>query len=147
MSHNNCSVKRAEKILSMVLGNGDTKRDHQESRDTITRSLASDLEHYRVQLEEVNQVIETIIPEFDCTLMTMPGIDLITAANILSEIGNISRFPNIAKLAEFAGIVSVNFSSAGKDMCPKQGNRRLQVIFYFLAIQMIQVCLVQQEIN
>jgi hypothetical protein len=35
----------------------------------------------------------------------------------------------------------VNFSSAGKgnDKPSKQGNRRLQAIFYFLAIQMIQV--------
>ena len=141
VSHNNCSVKRAEKILSLVRADGDTKRDHQESRDTITRSLVSDLEHYRVQLEEVNQAIEMLMPEFDCTLMTMPGIELITAANMLSEIGNISRFPNSAKLAKFAGIAPVNFSSAGKgkDVCPKQGNRRLQAIFYFLAIQMIQV--------
>ncbi len=71
----------------------------------------------------------------------MPGIDIVTAANILSEIRNIERFPNASKLAKFAGIAPVNFSSAGKgkDMCPKQGNRRLQAIFYFLAIQMVQV--------
>ena len=106
LSHNNCSVKRAEKILSLVQADGDTKRDHQESRDTITRSLVSDLEHYRVQLEEVNQAIETIMPEFNCTLMTIPGIDLITAANMLSEIGNISRFPSAAKLAKFAAAPS-----------------------------------------
>jgi transposase len=50
-------------------------------------------------------------------------------------------FPNANKLAKFAGIAPVNFSSTGKgkDMCPKQGNRRLQAIFYFLAIQMIQL--------
>ena len=73
--------------------------------------------------------------------MTMPGIDIVTAAEILSEIGNIERFPNASKLAKFAGIAPVNFSSAGKgkDVCPKQGYRRLQAIFYFLAIQMIQV--------
>ena len=66
---------------------------------------------------------------------------MITAAKILSEIGDINRFPNANKLAKFAGIAPVNFSSAGKgkDMCPKQGNRRLQAIFYFLAIQMIQI--------
>ena len=107
----------------------------------ITHSMVSDLEHYRIQLEEVNQAIQILMPEFDCTLMAMPGIDLITAANMLSGIGNISRFPNAAKLAKFAGIAPVNFSSAGKgkDMCPKQGNRRLQAIFYFLAIQVMQV--------
>lgn len=95
VSHNNCSVKRAEKILELVKSDGETCRDCQESRDIITRSLAYDLEHYRKQME----------------------------------------------LAKFAGIAPINFSSAGKgkDMCPKQGNRRLQEIFYFLAIQMVQV--------
>ena len=90
---------------------------------------------------EVEEAIKGILPYFQCTLMTMPGIDIVTAANILSEIGNIERFPNASKLAKFAGIAPVNFSSAGKgkDMCPKQGNRRLQAIFYFLAIQMVQV--------
>lgn len=60
---------------------------------------------------------------------------------MLSEIGDISRFSSADKLAKFAGIAPVNFSSAGKgkDMCPKQGNRRLQSIFYFMAIQMIQI--------
>ena len=141
VSHNNCSVKRAEKILELVKSDGETYRDCQESRDIITRSLAYDLEHYRKQMEEVEAAIEAMLPEFDCTLMTMPGIDIITAANILAEIGNIDRFPNAKKLAKFAGIAPINFSSAGKgkDVCPKQGNRRLQAIFYFLAIQMVQV--------
>ena len=74
---------------------------------------------------EVEEAIKGILPYFQCTLMTMPGIDIVTAANILSEIGNIERFPNASKLAKFAGIA--------------QGNRRLQAIFYFLAIQMVQV--------
>ncbi|MSS38551.1 IS110 family transposase [Clostridium sp. WCA-389-WT-23D1] len=141
VSHNNCSVKRAEKILELVKSDGGTCRDCQESRDIITRSLANDLEHYRKQMEEVEAAIEAMLPEFGCTLMTMPGIDIITAANILAEIGNIDRFPNAKKLAKFAGIAPINFSSAGKgkDVCPKQGNRRLQAIFYFLAIQMVQV--------
>lgn len=92
-------------------------------------------------MKEVEAAIEAMLPNFNCTLMTMPGIDIATAANLLSEIGNIDRFPNANKLAKFAGIAPVNFSSAGKgkDVCPKQGNRRLQAIFYFLAIQMVQV--------
>ena len=141
VSHNNCSIKRAEKILELVRTDGQTVREHQESRDAITRSIAGDLEHYREQLEIVETAIETMLPSFNCTLMTMPGVDVTTAANMLSEIGDINRFPNANKLAKFAGICPINFSSAGKgkDMCPKQGNRRLQAIFYFLAIQMIQV--------
>ena len=64
-----------------------------------------------------------------------------TVAKLLSEIGDIRRFPNADKLANFAGIAPVNFSSAGKgdDKPSKQGNRRLQGTIYFLAIQMIQL--------
>ena len=71
----------------------------------------------------------------------MPGVNDITVAKLLSEIGDIRRFPNADKLANFAGIASVNFSSAGKgdDKPSKQGNRRLQGAIYFLAIQMIQL--------
>ena len=141
ISHNNCSIKRAEKILELVRTDGQTIREHQESRDAITRSIAGDLEHYREQLEIVETAIVNMLPSFNCTLMTMPGVDVTTAANMLSEIGDINRFPNANKLAKFAGICPINFSSAGKgkDMYPKQGNRRLQAIFYFLAIQMIQI--------
>ena len=141
VSHNNCSIKRAEKILELVRMDGQTTREHQEGRDAITRSIEGDLDHYREQLEIVETAIETMLPSFNCTLMTMPGVDVTTAANMLAEIGDINRFPNANKLAKFAGICPINFSSAGKgkDMCPKQGNRRLQAIFYFLAIQMIQV--------
>ena len=140
-SHNNCSTKRAERILELVKSDGETYRDCQESRDAITRGLVRDLDHYWEQMKEVEAAIEAMLPSFNCTLTTMPGIDITTAANLLSEIGNIDRFPNANKLAKFAGIAPVNFSSAGKgkDMCPKQGNRRLQSIFYFLAIQMVQV--------
>ena len=127
--------------MELVKADGETRRDCQESRDAITRGIVQDLQHYQKQRDEIEKAIETLLPEFHCTLMTMPGIDMVTAANILAEIGNIERFPNAKKLARFAGIAPVNFSSAGKgkDVCPKQGNRRLQALFYFLAIQMVQV--------
>lgn len=79
-------------------------REYQKSRDAITRNLVSDLEHYRIQLEEVSKAIENLLPEFNGTLTTMPGIDMITAANILSEIGEIARFPRANKLAKLAKI-------------------------------------------
>lgn len=53
VSHNNCSVKKAEKILELVRTDGETLRDCQESRDIITRGLVRDLQHYEEQTEEV----------------------------------------------------------------------------------------------
>ena len=76
-----------------------------------------------------------------CTLTTIPGVNIITAVKILAEIGNIRRFPNKDKLAQFAGIAPIKLSSSGKgkDKATKQGNRRLQAILYLLAIQLVQV--------
>lgn len=76
-----------------------------------------------------------------CTLTTIPGVSVITAVKILSEIGDIKRFGNANKLAQFAGIAPLHLSSSGKgkDMATKQGNRRLQATIYFFAVQMIQI--------
>lgn len=100
-----------------------------------------DVRHYVTQLEEVDKAITDFLPRFECTLNTIPGVSDTTVAKLLSEIGDIRRFPNADKLANFAGIAPVNFSSAGKgeDKSSKQGNRRLQGTIYFLAIQMIQL--------
>lgn len=141
VSHNRCSINTANVILDMVKNDGNTNHEYQSSRDAITRSLVRDLQHYNTQLKEVEKSIEELYPVFECTLMTMPGVDIATATNMLAEIGDIKRFPSADKLAKFAGVAPVRFSSAGKgnDLPSKQGNRRLQAIFYFLAIQMIQV--------
>ena len=74
-------------------------------------------------------------------LQTMPGISTVTSCALISEIGDINRFSNPNKLAKFARNAPVNFSSAGKgkDKVSKQGNRKLHGIFYFLAVQQVQV--------
>ena len=74
-------------------------------------------------------------------LEIMPGIDTVTACALVSQIGDVNRFKSADKLARFAGIAPVKFSSAGKgkDKKSKQGNRTLHGIFYFLAIQQVQV--------
>jgi len=74
-------------------------------------------------------------------LETIPGIDIVTATTLVAGIGDIGRFRNADKLARFAGIAPVNFSSAGKgkDKQSKQGNRQLYATIYFLAIQQIHV--------
>lgn len=47
-------------------------------------------------------------------LMTMPGISFYSALLILSEIGDINRFPSAGHLASYAGLVPSVYSSGGK---------------------------------
>ena len=113
----------------------------EDARDMVTLSIVSDLQHYDSQLAEVDRMLEQMYKMLGCTLTTIPGVSIITAVKILSEICNIKRFANANKLAQFAGIAPLHLSSSGKgkDMATKQGNRRLQATIYFLAVQMVQV--------
>ena len=94
-----------------------------------------------LKLAEVDKMLEQMYKMLGCTLTTIPGVNVITAVKILAEIGDIKRFSNANKLAQFAGIAPLHLSSSGKgkDVATKQGNRRLQVTIYFLAIQMVQL--------
>jgi transposase len=73
---------------------------------------------------------------FDYKLETMRGINFITAASLISEIGDISKFKTSAKLSRFAGISPVTYASGKTDMqySNKRGNRQLNKIIRGLAV-------------
>lgn len=85
--------------------------------------------------------MKKLLKLLDLKLETIPGVDTVTAIALVAHIGNIKRFRNADKLAKFSGIAPVNFSLAGKgkDKKSKQGNRELYGVFYFLAVQQVQV--------
>jgi len=141
VSHNKCSTKTCETILNAVAGDKVKYIKYQDERDMVTLSIVRDLQHYNEELDKVDEMLEKMYKDLGCTLTTIPGVNVITAVKILSEIGDIKRFGNANKLAQFAGIAPLHLSSSGKgkDLATKQGNRRLQAIIYFLAIQMIQI--------
>lgn len=141
ISHNRCSTKTCENILDNVKDDKALENDYQDSRDMIIRSLVKDLRHYEEQLKEVDEEIERMYNSMGCTLTTIPGVNVITAAKIVSEIGDVRRFSSASKLAQFAAIAPLKMSSANSETTKKrkEGNRRLQATIYFLAIQMIQV--------
>ena len=136
VSHNKCSTKTCEKILDAVASDKVKNNAYQDARDMVTLSIVSDLQHYDSQLAEVDKMLEQMYKMLGCTLTTISGVNVITAVKILAEIGDIKRFSNANKLAQFAGIAPLHLSSSGKgkDVATKQGNRRLQATIYFLAI-------------
>ena len=121
VSHNKCSTKTCEKILDAVASDKVKNNDFQDARDMVTLSIVSDLQHYDKQLAEVDKMLEKMYDMLHCTLTTIPGVSIIMAVKILSEIGDIKRFANANKLAQFAGIAPLHLSSSGKgkDMATK----------------------------
>jgi len=104
---------------------GDTRKDYQPERDFIVRNIVKDIRHNKELIAEIDDELRKLIPLTGYKLHTMPGIDLVTEAQIISEIGDINRFPDSDKLARFMGLAPVQFSSAGKgkDQRCRNGNR------------------------
>lgn len=76
-------------------------------RDSFALQLKLLIEQIRfieAQVSDVETEIKTILGKIDSPVTTIPGIGNVTAAAILGEIGDISRFSNASKLAAYAGI-------------------------------------------
>ena len=83
----------------------------------------SELDRYLVTLDLLDRqiaelsenIMDTAKEDYDCKLLlTIPGISYFTALVIKSEIGDISRFPNAAKLCAYAGLIPSTYVSADK---------------------------------
>lgn len=140
-SNNACSTRKAEEILRLVDQDGDTTRSFQDQRDFLIQSFVRDLCFKCEEMQSIEAELKILMDQLDYKLETMPGIDLVTAAYLVAEIGDVTRFANADKLAKFAGVAPVYFGSGGKgkDKKNEQGNRILHGLFYTLAIQQVQV--------
>jgi len=67
----------------------------------------------------------------------MSGIDTVSAAQILSCIGDIKKFSTPAKLARYSGIAPITYASGKKDLqfANQRGNRELNSLIYKLAVR------------
>jgi len=141
MSHNTCSVKKANEILKLVIEDGNTTKEYQETRNFLVESIVRHILFGKQEIGKVERELKELMSLLDFQLDSMPGIDLVTASALIAEIGDVRRFPNANKLARFAGIAPVYFGSGGKgkEQKSKQGNRALHALFYNLAVQQVQV--------
>ena len=125
VSKNVFSLKKATSILELVERDGDTFREYQSSRDELVKSYVRSLKYYKREIENLNKEMKNIISNLDYKLETLTGVGTATVAQLIAEIGDISRFKSAEKLAQYAGIAPVKMSSAGKgtDKRSRQGNR------------------------
>jgi len=99
--HQALKIQRIHEIISMIERDGDTRKDYQPERDFIVRNIVKDIRHNKELIAEIDDELRKLIPLTGYKLHTMPGIDLVTEAQIISEIGDINRFPDSDKLARF----------------------------------------------
>ena len=104
-------------------------RDHHRF---LLREFLDEWEALGRRITRVEEEIERQLGPFEWAVnlcQTMPGVDWVTAANLVAEIGvNMEQFPSASHLASWAGLCPGNHESAGKRISGKtrEGNRWLR---------------------
>ena len=134
-SNKRFGIAKANEILTAL---ADTTVQFQEIQDTVVQSAVRQLEFYIKEIDQLEESIAAFLKKFNCTLTSMTGIDTVTAAQIISCIGDIKKFPTSAKLARYAGIAPVSYASGKRDLqfANQRGNRELNCVFFWLAVRL-----------
>jgi transposase len=133
------SVKKATLILEIVKRNNVEKTEYQGVRDFTVRSLIRQIKGNLAELVALDEQIAKLMLEFDYPLTTMKGIDTLTAAQLINEIGDINRFKSAASLAKFAGVAPFTYASGMSkvELANAKGNRKLNELTFRLALSAI----------
>jgi transposase len=138
LSYGRVTAEKTRQICVCIQEDDRTETGYQDIRNFTVRSVIRHIRFNTQEAELLEQSMEQFLSHFDCTLTTMNGIDVITAANLLSCIGDIKKFSTPAKLARYAGIAPVTHASGKRDLqyASQRGNRELGAIFYALAVRL-----------
>ena len=138
-SHGMFSINKAKQILSLVESDGDTTSELQDNRDFMVSLCIEELKHNSGEMAKIEAEIKNIMVMTGYKLESMIGLDLVSAAAIVAEIGDIRRFASADKLSKYAGISPVTYSSGEKSRTFKNryGNRNLYQLIRHLAARQI----------
>ena len=127
----------AEKTRLILDTLQDTAVDSQYIRDAAVQSTIRQLQFNMEELKHIEVTMTGFLARFGTTLTTMTGIDVVTASQLLSCIGDIRKFPTPAKLARYSGIAPITYASGKKDLqyANQRGNRELNSIFFDLSVR------------
>jgi len=130
--------ERAKEILDAVGEAAGTAPIHPIRNKTVLSTIRQ-LQYNLRELESVEADLFVVYSGFDTTLTSMAGLDLVSASQLLSCIGDVRKFPTPAKLAKYAGVAPVTHASGkrGVQFANTRGDRELNSLFYRLALRLI----------
>jgi transposase len=113
-----------------------------DSDPFLIRSLQRKIKRLQELMKEVAEIeedLEGLIEATGHTLTTAPGIGTVIAAEIIGEVGDITRFHSPSSLAKYAGCAPKEHSSGKTHHHRKtrSGNRRLNCAFHRMALSQI----------
>lgn len=131
--------KKAMGILSLI--NTDiTPGILTDERSLIIKKHIKRLISIQEELKEISDMLSRLVLKSPySTLTSVPGIDIVTASKIISQIIDIGRFSSSSKLAKFIGVAPVEKSSGRKRRYQKSkhGKRYLYCAIYYITLNHI----------
>lgn len=86
------------------------------------------------EISEIEAAIKQIVDSLGTTILTIPGIGYATAASILAEVGDFSKFETPDKILAFAGMSPSTYQSGQLTNCyahmEKRGSKYLRFALY-----------------
>lgn len=108
-----------------------------QMRVTVLRQMATllvSLTDLIAQLEA--EQIKPLVEETHTPLLSIQGVGVLTAAELMARVGPISAVKSAASLARYSGIAPMERSSGGSERhrVNGHGDRQLQAVFYRMAL-------------
>jgi transposase len=107
----------------------------------ICRELIRRIRELAKRVAELDRELARLLARRGCRLLEIPGCGTITAARILAEVGDSTRFQTSARLASYAGVAPLDASSGRqhRHRLNRTGNRRLNRALYTIALTQIRI--------
>jgi transposase len=99
------------------------------------KTLLSQYSVLKREIEQLMEQIENILKEIPGTqeMMTIPGVDIVTVAGFLAEVGNLENYHHPRQIQKLAGLNLKENSSGkhkGQTRITKRGRPRLRALLY-----------------
>jgi transposase len=116
-------------------------RLEQTAQVRICRELIRRIRELAKRVLELDRELAALVREQNTALLEIPGCGSITAARILAEVGDASRFATDARLASYAGVAPLDASSGRQQRhrLNRTGNRRLNRAIFTIALTQIRI--------
>ncbi|MFR9481206.1 IS110 family transposase [Corynebacterium amycolatum] len=114
-----------------------------DAAELVIPQLAANIQALKEQRNTIAEQVEEMLADFPLceVLMSMPGVGIKTAAQILLAIGDGSDFASAGHLAAYAGIAPVtrrSGSSIRGEFPARSGNKRLKNALFYSAFAVIR---------
>jgi transposase len=134
LDHTPGDLARAKNLASVTaLVNTATVRTH--VRHALT-TMITEIAEINRRVHDLDSTIKQLVTPLAPALLQVTGISHNSAAVLITEIGDITRFATSAKLARYTGCAPVPVYSADQERhrLHRGGNRRLNSVLYTAAI-------------